>query len=436
VTTKSTGRTWAPRVACAVTVSLALAACGGSSEGGGGGGDAATGFTMMSLNENTTQDSVITSLSTGPCATQNTAQALDITEQAQESVDQQIQLLAGQDALPDLFPANTPDLIRELADNKRVSNVRDVLAGTSAADAIVPAAASAADQIFGDQLVLPVELNIEGIWYNKQLLEANGIAVPKTWEDLTAAFATLQAAGVQPITNAGAGGDGWGVSRWIGAYLFRTIGPDAMRAVADGEASLTDPEYVAAAQAIADLGKAGYFGPSPTSIDYATALNTFVTGGAAFMYMGSWALATFNDPAENKIGEDAIGFLQFPEVAGGAGSADQTPTNLGTSIVLSSAVAEDDQAKAWVECIAANYGSAALRDEGQISGLELSEDVDVPPLTGLVQDTIEATDQSVLWFEALFPAAATTTSQQNAGLLGSGQLSGEDFMNTVSADLG
>ncbi|MGY1858521.1 ABC transporter substrate-binding protein [Modestobacter sp. SYSU DS0290] len=391
---------------------------------------------MMSLNENTTQDSVLTTLSEDQCATANEAQALDITEQAQESVDQQIQLLAGQDALPDLFPANTPDLIRELADNDQVSNVADVLSGSDAADAIVPAAQSAADQIFGDQLVLPVELNIEGIWFNKEILEANGIAVPQTWEELVAAFETLKAAGVQPISNAGAGGDGWGVSRWVGAYLFRTIGPEAMRAIADGEASLTDPEYVAAADAIAELGEAGYFGPAPTSIDYATAINTFLTGGAAFMYMGSWALSDFNDPEANQIGEDAIGFLPFPEVSGGAGDSDQTPTNLGTSIVLSSSVAEDEQAQAWVECIAANYGTVALRDHGQITGLELSEEVEVPPLTGLVQDQIAATDESVLWFEALFPASATTASQQNAGLLGSGQMSGEDFMAAVAAELG
>jgi raffinose/stachyose/melibiose transport system substrate-binding protein len=431
---KSTGRTWAPRMACAVTVSLALAACGGGSGGDGGSSD--DGFTMMSLNENTTQDSVITSLSEDQCATQDEALPLDITEQAQESVDQQIQLLAGQGALPDLFPANTPDLIRELAENDQVANVQDVLAGGDAADAMVPAAESAADQIFGDQLVLPVELNIEGIWFNKEILEANGIAVPQTWDELVAAFETLQAAGVQPITNAGSGGDGWGISRWIGAYLFRTIGPDAMRAIADGEASLTDPEYVEAAQAIAELGEAGYFGPAPNSIDYATAINTFLTGEAAFMYMGSWALADFNDPEANQIGEDAIGFLPFPEVEGGEGNSDQTPTNLGTSIVLSSAVAEEEQAQAWVECIASNYGSVALRDHGQITGLQLAEEVEVPPLTGLVQDQIEATDESVLWFEALFPASATTASQQNAGLVGSGQMSGEDFMSAVSAELG
>ena len=109
---------------------------------------------------------------------------------------------------------------------------------------------------------------------------------------------------------------------------------------------------------------------------------------------------------------------------------------MGTSLAVSASVADDADAQAWLECIATNYGSVALRDHGQITGLELSEEVDVPPLTGLVQDQIAATSESVLWFEALFPAAATTASQSNAGLLGSGQMSGADFMSAVSNELG
>lgn len=433
MTRKLSARRWAPPVVGALTLSLALAACGGSDGDSGGSGGSADSFSFMALNENTTQDAVITSLSENECTTENEALPLDVTKQAQDTVDQQEQLLAGQDALPSLFPANTPSLITELTD---AGQVGDLGSGLSDASAIVPAASGAVDNIFGSQVVLPTELNIEGIWFNKQLLADNGIEVPTTWDELVAAFATLKDAGVQPISNAGSGGDGWGVTRWVGAYLYRTLGPDALQAVADGDASLTDPEYVAAADAVADLGEAGYFGPSPTSIDYQTALNTFLNGDAAFIYMGSWALADFNDPEANKIGEDNVGFLPFPEVQGGAGSADQTPTNVGTSLVVSADALESEDGKAWVQCIADNYGTAALRDHGQITGLKVEGDVDVPPLTQLVQDQIASTQDPVLWFEALFPASATTVSQQNGGLLGSGQLSGADFMSTVSNELG
>ena len=44
---------------------------------------------------------------------------------------------------------------------------------------------------------------------------------------------------------------------------------------------------MAAAQQVADLGKAGYFGPGVGSIDYATSVNELLTGKAGMLYDGS-----------------------------------------------------------------------------------------------------------------------------------------------------
>ena len=100
---------------------------------------------------------------------------------------------------------------------------------------------------------LPFQYNIEGIFYNKKMFAEQGIKVPQSWDELVAAATKLKAAGVQPFTAGGK--SGWPVSRWIGAYLFRSLGGDAMAAVANKTAKLTDPGYVAAAQAIQDLAK-------------------------------------------------------------------------------------------------------------------------------------------------------------------------------------
>ena len=415
-----------------LALSLSLTACGGDDSGTGGA--SAKSFSFLAINENTTIPTTLTTLSRKECAAQNTAQPLEVKKQAQASLDQQLQLLAGQGALPQSFiAANAPSLTEQLAGNGSILDTAPV------AEGVLPAASSTIKSLYGGkQLVLPTELNIEGIWFNKKLLADNGIATPPaTWEELVAAFAKLQAAGVQPISQAGKGGDGWGVTRWVGNYLLRQQGPDALRKVADGQAKLTDPQYVAAADAIASLGKAGYFGKSPTSIDYATALNTFLNGKAAFIYMGSWALSDFNDEAKNKIGADNIGFLKFPAVAGGTGTADQMPANVGTALAISKkAYDSDPKTQDWVKCIVANYGTVALRDSSQITGFRTDPGVEVPALTKQIQTEIGNVQTSVLWFEALFSAKATTVSQSNGGLLAGGQLTGEKFMQTVTANLG
>jgi raffinose/stachyose/melibiose transport system substrate-binding protein len=422
---------------CALGLAVSLSGCGGDSSSDQPTGGQAE-FSFLGMPENTTVGSVLSTVAAGPCASTVADYPLKSSSQPQASYDQQLQLLAGQNALPSLiFAANTPSLAIELHDGGYLVDIDQALAEVGAAGAILPAAESVLRSLYGgDLFTLPAEFNIEGIWYNKQILADHGIGLPATWDELTAANQKLADAGVQPFSVAGSGGDGWNVTRLVGNYIFRSLGADALSQVADGKAKLTDPGYVAAAEAVSAWGQAGYFGPAPTAVDYATAMNTFLTGQAAFYYMGSWALASFNDPAQNQIGADNIGFLSFPNVSGGKGSADQVPANAGMPLALSTA-GYGDGAKAWLSCLAQNYGTVALRDMGQITGFRVNDPVaDLPALTTEVQDIIANAPSSVLWFEALFSAQATTTAQTNGGLLAEGSISGAEFMDAVQADLG
>jgi len=298
---------------------LVLAGCSGS-----GGEESASGeFTYLGQTENTTIINTLETLAGDACEAENEAAPLTPDNIAGTQWDQQLQLLASQDALSNMdMAAGTPSLMKEFIEAGQVLNLTDALDDLGVSDKILPAAQSTIEALYGngDLYALPTEFNIEGFWYNKQLLEDNGVEVPETWDDLVGAAATLDAGGVQPFSAAGK--DGWPVTRLVGDYIVRDLGPDALQKVADGDAKLTDPEYVAAADAVAELGAAGYFGDAIGSVDYNAAMNTFLTGGAAFFYMGSWALANFNDAEQNQIGADNIGFAPFPEVEGGAGSID------------------------------------------------------------------------------------------------------------------
>ncbi|MFG6279766.1 extracellular solute-binding protein [Microbacterium sp. 5K110] len=415
-------------VATGAAAVLALTACAGGGNAGGG-----SSFSFLVNQENTTIPELLTSLSTDQCKAENEAQPLQVETVPQTQLDQKLQLLAGQNALPTQYAAgNAPALTKELAKGGQVLDLNKTLTDLGVIDKIEPAAISTIEQLYGGFNVLPYQYNIEGIWYNKKLLSDNGIQAPESWDELTAAAAKLQGAGVQPF--AASGEQGWPLTRLISGYIFRDLGPDALQKVADGEAKLTDPEYVAAAQAVADLGTAGYFGQGVGSIDYDTAFNSFLTGKAAFFYMGSWALANFADASANQIGSENIGFLPFPNVTGGAGDSSQTPANVGLPMALSAKAYNDNTGK-WLTCIANNYGAESLSEAATISGFKVDGDVKVDDLTALVQDRISSTKESVLWFEALFSAKATETSQKNAAQLITGAISPQDFMGLVQADL-
>ena len=419
------------------TVGLAVCLLGACSSGGSGGGEAggagSGSFTYLSQAENTTIQDTLKTLSTTTCATAQAAAPLEVqVGPAGTAWEQKLQLLAGQDALPNaLMASGSPDLVKQLISAGQLEELSTTLQEQGVSDQILPAAASTVKALYGsDQLyALPTEFNIEGIWYNEQIFAEHGIEVPQTWDEFVAAVRTLADAGVQPISSNGE--NGWNITRYVGNYIYRSLGPDALQKVADGQASLTDPEYVAAADAVAELGAAGAFGEAVGSVDYNQALNTFLTGQAAMLYMGSWALDNFNDPAQNTVGVDNVGFMPFPAVTGGAGSIDQVPSNVGVPLVFASKDFGANQA-AWVKCIAEGYGDTALADSGVISGFKTTTaPTSDSPVTQAVQDTIADSTESVLWFEALFSSKGTTVSQTNASQLVTGAISGQEFMQMV-----
>ncbi|MEU8324276.1 extracellular solute-binding protein [Nonomuraea sp. NPDC048881] len=414
---------------------IALAAVGLSATGCGGAAGGPPGeFSLMINDDNHIVQQELAVLSTGACRTQNQALPLRTETLPIGNVDQKVQLLAGQNALPVQFAAGgTPQLTKTLSQAGHVLDLEKTLKELGVWDSVEPAAVKTVQNLYGRFDVMPYQFNIEGIWYNKKLFADHGIAVPATYDDLVAAAAKLKAAGVQPFSASGKAG--WPITRLISGYLYRDLGPEALQEVADGRAKLTDPPYVRAAQAVADLGKAGYFGDGVGSIDYDTAVQQFLTGKAAMFYMGSWELGSFNDPAKAKIGADTIGFMPFPAVKGGSGSADQLPANVGLPIAVS-AKTYDKKVGDWLACITKNYGAASLKDQGTISGFKPVGDTGtLPPLTRTVREAISKTTTSVLWFEALFTTKATETSQTNAAPLLTGGISAQDFMRKIQTDL-
>ncbi|MFC5910758.1 ABC transporter substrate-binding protein [Streptacidiphilus monticola] len=411
----------------AAAVALLATACGGTGAGSG----SASAFSFLTINENTTVKTALTTLSTGACATADQALPLKVDTVPQASLDQKLQLLAGQNALPVQFAAgNAPATTEQLVKAGKVADLEARLRQLGVLDQLQPSAVSTIKALYGGKLaVLPYEYNIEGIFYNKKLFTANGLSVPTTWDQLVAAAGKLQSAGVQPF--AASGQQGWPLTRLISGYLYRSLGPSAMQDVADGKAKLTDSQYVSAAQQVADLGAKGWFGKGVGSIDYDTAMNEFLTGKAAMLYMGSWALSNIADPEQDRIGADNVGFMPFPAVTGGKGAIDQYPSNVGLPMTLGTQLS-DSKVGAWVSCIAKNYGATALKDQGSISGFKVNSTVpDKNAVTTQVRQTIAASKQSVLWFEALFSTKATTVSQTNAASLVTGAMSAQRFMQTV-----
>jgi raffinose/stachyose/melibiose transport system substrate-binding protein len=416
---------------------LLLAGCASgttSSTSSSSGGKDGKNFSVLLTTEDSQTPQMLKILASGACKAENKALPLSIQQTPSANLNQKVQLLAAQNALPVMYAADNTTIIPGGAyyKNGEVLQIDKALAKINASDDMTDLAASTIKQTFKNTVPnVPFQLNIEGLFYNKKIFKDNGLSQPKTYAQLLKDSAKLKSAGIVPISASGS--TGWTISRWIGILLYRELGPNAMENIADGKAKLTDADYVKAAQQLQTMGKDGYFSPGITNLDYNSAIAQFLTGKSAMIYMGTWLLAQINDPTQNTQGNN-IGFMPFPAVSGGKGSIDQYPANAGSPNVVNAKL-YGPKAAAWMKCIAANYGSASLSKQGTFSGFALNQKVtSVPALTTSIGKTINATKSSVLWFEAYFGQKANADSSANAAALLTGQMTPMQFMSILQAD--
>jgi len=408
-----------------------LAGCGSSTSGGSASNsNGSVNIHFLSVQAAGTGWPLVLSTITDQYAKTKPGSTFAVDLVAQNNLNQQVQLLAGSGALPVLYNTPPADLVASLTKDGEVLDLESTFNQLGVTQELVPAAVTLLKQVFNGQLIaLPFELNIEGFWYNKQIFAQNNLQPPQTWDELVQIAATLQQKGIQPF--AASGKQGWPLTRLVGNYIFRSLGPDAMTSVASGKAKLTETAYVAGADAVANLGKQGYFGKGVATLDYMPAVDLFLQGTAAMLYMGSWELRDFNTPSVNKIGVNNIGFFPFPNVTGGVGNSGQTPMNAGQPTSVNKAKYNGDVGK-WLAYMAQNYGDVALQKEGAVTGFVVhNPPANLDPLTTLVIAQIKQVSQPVLWFEALFSTKATNISQQNAALLVTNAMSPGDFMASV-----
>ncbi len=156
--------------------------------------------------------------------------------------------------------------------------------------------ASVADAGSFDGKVYAVNLGrvgYSGLYYNKDLFAANGVAVPTTWTELVAACATFKAKNIGCMTAGGK--DGWPI--FVGAYgLLGSAFPDQAALVQglwDGSIKYTDPAWLDLLNKYQvydrDMMEAGASGVAADA-----APGRFVSGEVAMQAGGTWYAAAID----------------------------------------------------------------------------------------------------------------------------------------------
>ena len=180
---------------------------------------------------------------------------------------------------------------RELIDNYVVPGycepVTDIYVSEGLYDVIPETLVEEASQD-GEQYSVPIGVHRgNGFWYNRQVMEENGVDVGDTMsiDDFFAAAETLQAAGITPLALASK--DTFAPAQTFENTLLGVAGPEKYVQLFRGEVGWDDADVRAAAEAFARMLDFVNEDHPALTWDQATAM--VLEGRAGFNSMGDWA---------------------------------------------------------------------------------------------------------------------------------------------------
>jgi raffinose/stachyose/melibiose transport system substrate-binding protein len=268
------------------------------------------------------------------------------------------------------------------------------------------------------------------IYYNPEILEANGIAVPTNYEEFTTALDTLKNAGVTPIALGAI--DGWPAEHWYMNFLVQRCGVETTyKAIEQNGATFTDECFVQAAADLQSLAQNGYLSPGATSDDYGTAQALFLSGQAAFFQTGSW----FASGWEQNPPKFDVGIMPFPRMADAAFPNDVTGA-VTHVFGIPTGAKNPEAAMAVLDWLASDDAAAIWAKNGNMSLVEGAVDENAPEVIKQLWATVGDASAALPWIEnELPPGVGEDKVYSGTVALLNGDMTPEQFSQSIQGAL-
>jgi raffinose/stachyose/melibiose transport system substrate-binding protein len=170
---------------------------------------------------------------------------------------------------------------------------------------------------------LPILTQTVNMWANSEILEANNVAVPKTWDELVSAAKKLSGHDYAPFMLPA--GESW-VRDMVFMQIVNNVNPGLIYKAEDGSDSWTNADVVKAFDYWGKLFTEKIAQPGALSLmAYPDAANQFEAGNAAMIPLGAWWIQQ-SDPTREGTPPLSYGLkgfepFLFPTLPGGAAEA-------------------------------------------------------------------------------------------------------------------
>ena len=229
-------------------------------------------------------------------------------------------------AIRNFLTSEAPDVVTWFAGNRMkvfvdrglLEDVSDVWEANNLEEDM--ASTLSAMTVDGKQYGVPYAYYQWGLYYRKDILEANGLTAPKTWEDLLNVCTTLRAAGVTPVTI----GTKylWTAAGWFDYLNIRQNGLPFHLELMHGKASYTDDRVKATFARWRELIDADCFLHDHAAYSWQEAQPFLFQGKAGMYLIGNFLVPFFpEDVAPN------MSFAQFPVIDPAMPMYEDAPTD-------------------------------------------------------------------------------------------------------------
>ena len=257
-----------------------------------------------------------------------------------------------------------------------------------------------------DDGIYAIPLNIAAacVFYNTEMFEDAGAAVPTTFSELLDACQKLQDKGYTPITISA--GTAWCLSM-VAGYLCDRNGLD-LDAVANHETDWMDEKVINAGKQIQELSQ--YFQKTAAGDDNDIATAAFYNGEAAILIQGSWAIGQINGSCAEGFA-DKVGVFAFPAVDGSSADANRVIAK-SDSLAMSSSTKHPEAAAALMKYFTDDTAQKYTAEVGgkiPVTSVEYDATI-APPELAYVMDVFKNASATFGFYnESLYDTEAGST---------------------------
>ena len=213
--------------------------------------------------------------------------------------------------------------------------------------------------------VIPMYMNLLGIYYNREMFQELGLSEPTTWAEFEHVIETLKSNGITPFAFANLEQFHFLHMAW--AAIHASVPPDRVKDwyyMRDPSVKLTDPDFVRGLAWLQSLAKNGYVNADFNAVSRSDLYNMLYSGRFGMVALGSWALQQFSTEAPFEVGFFTIPMMDADASRGIVG-------DMGWGMAIVASTENQEAAIDLLDLTTSEFAARAWYQNGNIPAMKV-----------------------------------------------------------------